>query len=144
MKVAGIDVDTKAAHYAVWDGKEVLAYGKMEKREDTRRLANLGVEVVYIEDIPWVNNTQTMRKLSEAVGRWKERLEVAGLRTVGISVGEWKMMAVGNGHASKAEVRDIIWATTTMPADRPEHQYDAAGIAIAGYQTEMLAGVSAS
>ena len=140
MRVAGLDVDTKGAHFAVWDGKSAVGVGAMKEREDTRFLTALRVDVVYIEEIPYVRNAQTMRKLSQAVGCWKERCEAAGLRVVTIPVSEWKMLAVGNGRATKGEVRDTLLMTTDLQLGHPEHIYDAAGIGIAGFQMEKLAG----
>lgn len=144
MRVAGLDVSTKAAHFVAWDGKSAVAHGEMDGRAGARYLHRLNVEVVYIEEIPWVRNAQTMRKLCEAVGCWKERCEAAGLRVETIPVAQWKALSIGQGNASKDTVCGIILASTDMPLGCTQHEYDACGIAIAGYQTEKLAGVLTS
>ena len=148
MRVAGLDVSTMAAHYAIWDGQSAVAYGAMTKRDEVEGLLRMNVDAVYIEEIPWVRNSQTMRKLCQAVGCWMERCEAVGLKVETIPVARWKMLSVGNGAATKDFVRDMILATTNMFAGMAQDEYDACGIAIAGYQTEktntQLAGASVS
>ena len=142
MRVAGLDVSTKAAHYTIWDGKSAVAYGAMTEREEVSGLLRMNVDVVYIEQIPFIPRAghQTMRKLCEAVGVWRERCEAVGLTVKTIPVSEWKVMSLGRGFgtATKDQVRAMILATTDVPLGQPQDIYDACGVAISGYQTEKM------
>jgi Holliday junction resolvasome RuvABC endonuclease subunit len=136
MLVAGLDVDTKGGHYCLWDGQRATLWGDIQ---DASIFTEAGVDVVYVEQTPFVQNFQTMRALAEHVGRWQERLDNAGVRYVMIAVAEWKKRAVGNGGFNKGRVKQMIIATTNLPDGLNEHAYDACGIAVAGYGLEMLA-----
>jgi Holliday junction resolvasome RuvABC endonuclease subunit len=136
MIVAGLDVDSKGAHYALWDGDTSPMWGNVNDRKDLEVFTRAGVQVVYVEQIPFVQNKQTMRLLCEFVGRWKERIETTGLRCENIEVAKWKMLAIGNGRASKDDVKGLMVLTTNLPDTLEQHSYDALGVAIAGYALE--------
>jgi Holliday junction resolvasome RuvABC endonuclease subunit len=134
--VAGLDVSTKGAHYAIWDGGRILSFGVMKSREDCENLSK--ADIAYIEEIPYCNNQRTAIRLSEAVGRWQERLDVMGLDFKMIPVALWKLQSIGTGKASKVQVQEMIKMTTNLKGNHPQDIYDACGVAIAGYNMERL------
>ena len=143
MIVAGLDVDTKAAHYVLWDGRQALQWGDAKTTADIEWFIGAGVEAVYIEDIPYVlsaKNMKTTIQLSQAIGRWQARVETIGLHYGMVGVTRWKSLAIGNGQASKDEVKGSIVYTTNLPSDLTQHSYDACGVAIAGHGIESMAG----
>ncbi len=147
MIVAGLDVDTKAAHFCLWDGRQALQWGDVERQADIEWFIPAGVEAVYIEDVPYVlsaRNPKTTIQLSQAIGRWQARVETIGLKYGMVGVTKWKAFAISNGQASKDDVKGAIVFTTNLPDGLKQHIYDACGIAIAGHALERMAGVAPS
>jgi len=141
MIVVGFDVAVHHTHYAITDNKgSVISWGKLYNHQQISALKyEFNINKAYIEEVPFVNNHQTMRKLCEAVGVLKGFLLVNDIPFATIPVSSWKKLAIGSGGATKQEVEKLITLITIMPPDLEQDVYDAAGVALAGYATERLA-----
>ena len=148
MNLIGIDLGIHKVTCAVFDGgtlASVRTY-ECEEKERVRQLAELGsyvasaaalfqADLFWIEDVLSGNNhkyslqlAETKRAVMSALGP----LALADVRLV--NVGTWKKMLLGNGHASKDDVRNYIGVNTPYAPLCGDDQdaYDATCIGLYG------------
>lgn len=130
----GFDCDTRNVHYAVCKDGRIVETGKLASTLHLKGLREThNLTDAIIEEICYVNNRRVTIKLSEAVGRVRQQCDEAKIPHTLISVASWKKLAIGNSRATKAEVKALIVATEDVLDDLTQDEYDACGIAIAGY-----------
>lgn len=130
----GFDTSTKANHYALCKSGGVLQVGQLYHSRHLRALKEEhDIRSAAIEETPFCKNMRTAIKLAEAVGRMQQQLIDAEIPYEMISVSKWKMLAVGNGRATKEQVKAAIIAREGLADTHEQDCYDAAGVAIAGY-----------
>jgi Holliday junction resolvasome RuvABC endonuclease subunit len=135
--VIGLDVATKKSHYAIYRSDGIfLDTGEVHSLAHLKALRDMySINYACIEDIPFIPKSgfQTMKKLCESVGAMKAWLDLAKIPYTPVAVASWKMMAIGSGRATKADVKALMVSTSNLDSDLVQDCYDAAGIAIAGY-----------
>ncbi len=145
MKVAGIDPDTKSiAVVIIEDGKTHIVHLKTKgkKAEDRFRFlvsafADLiyggaldGVDFTFVEQPVMVRNAKAIRDQAFVVGAIRAIL-VDKHSLVDNTV--WKKGVIGNGSATKEEIKEFIMgAFPDLADDHDQDVYDATGIALFG------------
>lgn len=148
MNIAGIDLGVhKLAIFLLGNEPHSAAMDMDEKGSRARELFELGayahdvtmahdIDQVWIEDSLIGNNRKYSIQLSETKGAVMAALALhCDVRLV--DNGTWKKQVLGNGHATKDDIRDYIRVTHGLYAPLcgdDQDRYDACCIALYGRQ----------
>lgn len=155
MNVVGIDPDTKAIHLVQlgtdsgWEGNPKLCKveAKGQKAEDRfiplikafdkiplSKIDWDNVDWIYIE-IPPMVNANAFKAQCLVIGAIRASLTVCmDIPHSLVDNGTWKKGVIGNGHATKEEIKAWAIAMLKMPEGLAQDYYDAACIAAFGLQ----------
>lgn len=147
--VIGIDLGIRKLAYAIWTDGELHLTGAYEaeagfRQGELHKIAEYMLALVesFEEDLlivieePLVgNNVKYSMKISQTYGAVLAALDWDDMEVIAAPVGTWKKQVVGNGHASKEEIKNYLGVVNERyPAmcGHDQDQYDAACIGLYG------------
>lgn len=150
-KVMGIDLGIAKVAYSQWVGNRLVQVSAMDVSFNTSRvyqLTNIRLtteamvlkcrpDYVFIEDVLIGNNRKYSIKLAQTMGAVLAGMPYTEVppQVIPVNVSTWKKEILGNGHASKEDIRNWLTAYNSAYAelcDGDQDQYDAACIGLYG------------
>ena len=137
MKVIGIDVNSKEVALAAM-GNYVLEFFSTIKIETLGLLVEdlkdvFGVykpDRINIEDSIYIQNYKTSKMIAEIVSACKIACEQAGFEWEIVSNKSWKKQVIGNGNATKEQIRKVIAEKYPQLQESSQDLIDATAIAM--------------
>jgi len=145
MKVLGVDIDGHKFGFVIIDNNTLFHYYYFEsKNKDAQervyemyeafknQIEIQKPDTVFIEASMYSQNYNTSRLIAEAIGACKLtcRLNMIPVKTVANK--SWKKGVIGNGGATKEEIKEFIIKKYKVLKDCPQDVLDACGVALYG------------
>jgi Holliday junction resolvasome RuvABC endonuclease subunit len=148
MRIVGVDLGIAKLAYSVWrDGElievDAVDYSKVHTRQHQLRslglfgasaVAHARPDTVFIEDILIGNNRKYSLRLAETKGAVLAQMH--RFSVIPVNVSTWKKEVLGNGKATKDDIRAWLSGQDSAYADLcgdDQDQYDAACIGFYGH-----------
>jgi len=153
MRIVGVDLDSKKIAIAIFDDSKFTSYffyhSKIKNTQE--RIFDLydefGVIIkgispnkVYFEDSLYIQNFKSSKVLSEVLGNCKLVCRLAQIPFGVVSNKTWKKIVIGNGNATKEDIKNFVLAkyNDKFDEDEPQDIFDAIGIGLYGIYKEEL------
>ena len=115
MKVIGIDVNSKEVALSAMDNYKLEFFSTIKIEtlgllvEDLKGVFDLyKPDKINIEDSIYIQNYKTSKMIAEVVSACKIASEQAGIEWVIAPNKSWKKQVIGNGNATKEQIRKVI------------------------------------
>ena len=152
MNIVGIDLDSKKIAAVLFvDGEfsQLLFFQTKNKNIDERlyelykyfesmAIKHLKPDKVFIEDSIYVANYKTSKALSESIGNVKLLCRLNKIPFELVSNKTWKKEIVGNGNASKEDIKKFVLNQKPDFIDEPQDIMDAYAICLWGVKNERI------
>lgn len=146
MRVVGIDLDSKkiaAVLFVNGEFNQILFFQTKNKNTDERLfelykyfesmiIKHLKPDKVFIEDSIYVSNFRTSKALSESIGNVKLLCRLNQIPFEIVSNKTWKKEIIGNGNASKEDIKRFVLKQKPDLIDEPQDCYDSFAICLWG------------
>ena len=151
IRIVGIDLDSKKIAAVLFvDGEfnQLLFFQSKNKNTDERLfelykyfesmvIKHLKPDKVFIEDSIYVANFKTSKALSESIGNVKLLCRLNQIPFELVSNKTWKKEIIGNGNASKADIKKFVLEQKPDLIDEPQDIFDSFCVAKFGVRNEL-------
>ncbi len=152
VRIVGIDLDSKKIAAVLFvDGEfnQLLFFQSKNKDTDERLfelykyfesmvIKHLKPDKIFIEDSIYVSNYRTSKALSESIGNVKLLCRLKQIPFELVSNKTWKKEIIGNGNASKEDIKKFILRQKPDLVDEPQDIIDAYAICLWGVKNDRI------
>ena len=150
MKIAGIDIDSRKFGVVLLEDnlEPTFVFFESKSKNVQERIFDLHDEFdklvikglkpdkIFIEEAIYIQNFKTSKSISESIGNCKLLCRLNTIPFQMVPNKTWKKHIVGNGNATKEDIKNFIVKQHPELCDEPQDIFDAFCIALFGTKKE--------
>ena len=145
MRICGIDADSKKLAIVVFENDQLESWHFLESKskETQDRIFDLYFhfeafvkskkpDIVFIEESFYTNNFKTSKAITEVIGNCKLICKLNKIPFELVQNKTWKKYVIGNGNATKEDIKNFVDKKYPKLKDEPQDIADACAICLYG------------